>query len=96
MCYFFPVVERFPKHEKFVLQSTIKNCVLDIARKIIKANKIQNKKPILYDIDVMLEELRLMIRFSHQRKYLSNKKYEHAIKLLNEIGRLLGGWIKKG
>jgi len=37
-----------------------------------------------------------MIRFSHQRKYLSNKKYEHAIKLLNEIGRLLGGWIKKG
>jgi len=96
MRYFFPIVERFPKHEKFVLQTQIKNCVLEIAKKIIKANKSRNKKPILFEIDVLLEQLRLLIRFSHDRKYLSTKKYEHSSMMLNEIGKLLGGWMKKG
>ena len=28
MIYFFPIVERFPKHEKFTLQTQVKNSVL--------------------------------------------------------------------
>ena len=94
MIYFFPIVDRFPKREKFVLCSQIKNCVLDIAKEIVRANKSRNKKPILYELDVKLEELRLLIRFSYDRRFLSPKSYEHSSKLLAEIGRLLGGWIK--
>ncbi|MCL4491223.1 MAG: diversity-generating retroelement protein Avd [Nitrospirae bacterium] len=92
--YLFPIVEKFPKHEKFVLCTHIKSCVLDIARLIIRANKSRTKKAILYDIDVKIEELKFLLRLSHDRKYLSNKSYEHSSKLLLEIGRLLGGWIK--
>ena len=94
MLYLFPIVDRFPKHEKFVLCTQIKNCVLDITRKIIRANKHLNKRPFLYDIDIAIEELRLLIRFSHERRYLSGKSYAETSKRLNEIGRLLGGWIK--
>lgn len=92
--YLFPIVDRFPKFEKFVLCSHLKSCVLDIVREIIRANKSKNKKPLLYNIDVKLEELKFLIRLSHGRKYLSHKSYEHSGKLVAEIGRLLGGWIK--
>ncbi|MEW6115681.1 MAG: diversity-generating retroelement protein Avd [Nitrospirota bacterium] len=92
--YLFPIVEKFPKHEKFVLCTHVKSCVLDIARLIIRANKSRTKKAILYDIDVRIEELKFLLRLAHDRKYLSNKSYEHSSKLLLEIGRLLGGWIK--
>jgi len=94
MLYLFPIVDRFPKFEKFVLCTQIKNCVLEIARTIIRANKSRNKRSILYNIDVSIEEFRLLIRFSHDRKYLSHKSYEETSKRINEIGRLLGGWMK--
>ncbi len=94
MGYFFPIVERFPKFEKFALCSQLKNCVLDIARLIIRANKSRYRKAILYEIDIKLEELKMLVRFSHQRKYLSMKSWEHSTRLLEEVGRLLGGWIK--
>lgn len=92
--YLFPVVDKFPKHEKFVLCTHIKSCVLDIAREVIRANKSRNKKPILYGIDVRIEELKFLLRLAHDRKYLSHKSYEHSSKLITEIGRLLGGWLK--
>jgi len=94
MLWFFPIVDNFPKFEKFVLCTQIKNLVIDIERKIIRANKSRKKKQKLYDIDVMLEELKLLIRFAHERKYLSHKKYENAAKKVSELGRLLGGWLK--
>lgn len=92
--YLFPIVDRFPKYEKFAICSQIKSCVLDMTREVVRANKSRNKKPILYDIDVKIEELKFLSRLSHDRKYLSKKSYEHSGKCLSEIGRLLGGWIK--
>ena len=92
--YLFPIVDRFPKHEKFALCTHIKSCLLDIARTIIQANKTRAKRPLLGDIDVKIEELKFLLRLSHDRKYLSKKSYEHSSKLVLEIGRLLGGWIK--
>ena len=94
MLYLFPITGRFPKHEKFALCAQIKNCVLEIARTIIRTNKSRNKRPLLYDIDIAIEELRLLIRFSYDRKYLSHRSYEETSKRINEIGRLLGGWIR--
>jgi hypothetical protein len=92
--YLFPIIDRFPKFEKFVLCTHIKSRVLDVAKLIIRANKSRNKKPLLFDIDVAIEEIKFLLRLSHDRKYISHRSYEHGSKLLLEIGRLLGGWIK--
>lgn len=92
--YLFPIVDRFPKFEKFVICTMLKTCVLGMAKGVIRANKSRNKKPLLYDIDVQLEELKFLLRLSHDRKYLSHRSYEQSSKLTAEIGRLLGGWIK--
>ncbi|MGE3549635.1 MAG: diversity-generating retroelement protein Avd [Geobacter sp.] len=94
MLYLFPIVDRFPKHEKFALCVNIKNCCIETARLIVRANKARNKRPLLFDIDVALEELRLLLRFSRDRRHLSNKSYECSARQIGEVGRLLGGWLK--
>ena len=92
--YMFPIIDKFPKREKFALSTQIKNVILDLERLTIKANKSRNKKSFLYELDVKLEELRFLLRFSSDRRYLSRKSLAHATERITEIGKLLGGWIK--
>ncbi len=42
MLYLFPVVDRFPRSERFALCSNIKDCCIGIARMIVRANKARN------------------------------------------------------
>ncbi len=92
--YLFPIIDRFPKFEKFALCSQLKNSVLDAIRLTVKANKVYNKKPVMYEIDVKIEEIKFLLRFSHEKRYLSHKSYSHSCERLIEIGKILGGWIK--
>ena len=65
LLYIYPVLAKFPKYEKFTLQTQIKNCAIEIARNITKANVSDTKKSHLHTADVLLVELRLLIRLSH-------------------------------
>lgn len=90
----FPIVDRFPKHEKFALCSQIKNTCYGILQQIIRTNKSKQKLSGLYEIDTQLEYLRWVLRYSHRRKYLSHHSYETAGKKVAEIGRIIGGLLK--
>jgi len=45
--------------------------------------------------DVQLETLRLLLRLAKDLTFLSFKKYEAVVKMLDELGRLLGDWQKR-
>ena len=92
--YMYPIVQRMPKSERHVLSQHIRNSLLDIAKMIVGANKSRNKLPILYRIDVELEKLRLLIRLAKDLKFISVRQYGIMAERTNEIGRMLGGWIK--
>lgn len=92
--YLFPIIDRFPKHEKFALCSQIKNTCYEILKLIIRTNKSRQKTPGLYEIDTQLEMLRWLIRHSLRRKYLSHQSYETAAKMVDELGRIIGGLLK--
>ena len=95
LLYIYPVVAKFPKHEKFTLQTQIKNCVIDFQRLIVKANKSTTaKKSHLYEADVVLEELRVLIRLAHDLRYINPRQYGLVCGKIAEIGSLLGGLIK--
>jgi hypothetical protein len=96
--YFEPIIERFPAYERYALCTHIKDCMYRIYEKIIRTNASKNKVPGWYDIDIDLKILRGFVRRSRKRgsRYLSIKSYETACKRLSEIGKLLGGLIKKG
>jgi hypothetical protein len=87
---------QFPKVERYALAADIKHCMYAMYRLIIAANKKYYKKTTLQDIDVELEVLRGFLRLAANKnlRYLPMHKYENWSKLLSEIGRMLGGWIK--
>ena len=87
-------LQQFPKHEKHVLATEIRQTMNNLLTLIITANKKYYKKTTLQEIDVELEKLRFFVRLSKDMKYIDIKKYEVWSRLLTEIGRMLGGWMK--
>ena len=87
---------QFPRAERYALAAEIKQSMYKILRLIIQANKQRNKRPLQIEIDVELDVLRTFIRLAadKQTAYLSLRKYEIWSKQLNEIGKMLGGWMK--
>jgi len=94
LLYIYPVIGLYPKYEKFTLQTQTKNCIVDIQRRIIRANKSSSKKSHLYEADALLEELKMLIRLAHDLRYIPPQRYEIISQKILEIGRLLGGLIK--
>lgn len=90
----YPRVNKFPKSQRFVLGQRIENVSLEILEKIIEANQKRDKKRELQEISVKLDVLRILIRLSKDFQFINLKQYEFASKNLNEIGKMLGGWIK--
>jgi len=71
--------------------------MLDIVKLIVQANKYGNNNyrlSNLYQIDVELEKLKLLIRLSVDLKFISFDRYSIFCSKLSEIGKILGGWIK--
>jgi len=89
-------LEQFPRHEKHVMVADIRRSMYRMLQLIIKANKRYQKRPLLEKVDDELDILRMLIRLAADKemRYLHPKKYEHWSKLLSEIGRMLGGWLK--
>ncbi|MDO8482478.1 MAG: diversity-generating retroelement protein Avd [bacterium] len=90
----YPAVNKFPKSQRFVLGQQIENTVLNILKGIIQANSERVKLPYLKQVSVELDKLRIIIRLSKDMKFFAIRQYEFASVKINEIGKMLGGWIK--
>ena len=92
--YSFPVLNRFPKSQKYVLAQQIENSFLGMLNLVITANKLKNKKRTLFLLDVELEKSRILVRLAMELKFMSIKRYGIFCEKLAEIGRLISGWAK--
>jgi four helix bundle protein len=92
--YGYVCLRQFPKSEKFALAAEIKGVMARLLRLIVRANKRYHKKTTLQDVDIELATLRTYVRLAKDLKFLPFRKYENWAKMLDEIGRMLGGWIK--
>jgi len=90
----YPTVNKFPKSQRFILGQHIENTILEILEEVIETNQKRNKAPFLKKISVKLDKLRILIRLSKDLKFISIRQYGFAAKKINEIGKMLGGWIK--
>lgn len=90
----YPAVHKFPKAQRFVLGQQIENTALDILRGVIRANAERDKLPLLRRVSVDLDTLRILLRLSKDLEFLSVRQYGFAAERVNEVGKLLGGWIK--
>lgn len=87
-------LNQFPKHQRYVLAARIRDNIDLLLELCIAANKKYFKKTTMQDMDVQLEMLRARVRLAYQLGILPPKKYENWSAMLDEIGRMLGGWIR--
>lgn len=86
--------EKYPKSVRFTFSNRIINYSMDILEKLITAIYQKNKKPILNQINLIIEMLRVFFRLSFERRYISNKQYLYIATEINEFGQMIGGWVK--
>lgn len=89
-----PCVEKFPKAQRFLLASRLLDTSYACYGDLVRARKVTGSERghALLQADIELDMLRLQWRLAHELKCVSTAQYEHGARLLNEVGRLLGGW----
>ena len=72
----------------------LEGTIIEVLENIVQANETQDKLPILKELSAFLERLRILIRLSKDLTYMDFRRYERLSLNVDEIGRMLGGWIK--
>jgi len=87
---------RFPKSQRFVMARRIEEAALDFSDCLLLAVKVEKeRKETLQRASFELERLKQYLRLSKDMGLFSLKQYEYSSTAMVEIGRLLGGWLKK-
>lgn len=87
-------VEKYPKSVRFSLSNRIAGLALDIIEGITEAIYTKDRTHILDRINVYIEKIRVLFRISYRRKYISGRQYEFIAGIVDETGRMIGGWRK--
>ena len=95
LLWFHPVVNKFPKAQRFVLGQRIENKVLDLFHAIILSNVERDKTTALRQASMELDELRTLVRLAKDLHFVSIRQYGTAALKMNEIGRLLAGLLNR-
>jgi four helix bundle protein len=85
-----------PKSDRYAIWQKVENTTLEVLEGILVAIGLSKneKSGILEEASKKLNMLRVFIRLSKDVKAIDNKKYTTLQEKLDEIGRMLGGWIK--
>ena len=89
-----PVVDAFPQRQKYLLGHRIENTALDTLEGLIEATYSRNRGSILATVNVRLSKLRFLFRLATELRLIDRRRYEHAARSIDDIGRLVGGWMK--
>jgi len=66
----------------------------DLLENLIIARYSQNKVSILESLNAKVDILRHQTRLLLELSLIKESNYEHASKLIHEIGSEIGGWLK--
>jgi hypothetical protein len=89
-----PMTVKFPRQQRFVLAEAVQRTALGFQERLIEAARASDPLPLLRQADTELTKLRFYLRLCQDLQLMSLGQYRHAAGMVNEVGRLLGGWIK--
>ena len=91
----YPLINKFPKKQRFILGQQLENTLLDILKGIIQANQGSNKLETLKRVSIDLDKFRILYRLAKDLRFMSIRQYQFGAEKINEIGKILGGWMKR-
>ncbi len=85
-----------PKSERYTLWQKCENTTLALLEALIETGhrKGDDRTCALYLVSNKLDLLKVLIRLAKETRTLNNKQYLEIQEIIQEIGRMIGGWIK--
>ena len=96
--YIIDLIIKLPRTEKFSIGNEYKSSLYKMLEKIMYINKMskEDKSKVivtLNEIDALLNTQRIYLRIMKKYKWIDEKKFNVAMNLIYEIGKILGGLI---
>lgn len=91
----YPMLINFPKSEKFALCEHIKNNFFEMLKFISLADSVKSRRMIYaQEADGHLQVLKVLIKLSKEREYISIGAFKAIDLELTEIGKMLNAYIR--
>ena len=100
-------INHFPSHEKYALSNQIRKTAYELYDFITEGQKRYYKKTTLTNLDISHEKLRMQIYLAYELGYFNfkdgrkseknveKKRFFAISRQVDELGKMIGGWIKK-
>ncbi|MGQ0602366.1 MAG: diversity-generating retroelement protein Avd [Anaerolineales bacterium] len=89
-----PLTVKFPRQQRFVMAAALQHEALRFQELLIEAAHQRLPTTHLIAADSELDKLRTHLRLCRDLQLISLGQYQHAARMLVEVGKLLGGWQK--
>ncbi len=89
-----PATNKFPRAHRHDFTRRLLDAAFDLQERLEEANLRRGaaRRERLERADEALAHVRVYLRLAAKWDWLSAGQYQHAAKMVAEIGRLLGGW----
>ncbi|PIR90111.1 hypothetical protein COU05_03145 [bacterium (Candidatus Gribaldobacteria) CG10_big_fil_rev_8_21_14_0_10_37_21] len=93
---FHQYLKLFPKAEKYTLDQKIESLILEVLESSFSVayGARADKALLLQAMSIKINLLKTLIRLAFQIKAIDNKKYIQLQEQLQEIGKMIGGWLR--
>lgn len=94
--YIIELIIKLPRIEKFSIGTEYKSSMYEMLKYIMylsKADKIECLD-LLNNIDAHLNTQRIFLRIMYKNRWIDNKKFDVAMGLIYEQGKIIGGLLK--
>lgn len=86
---------KFPRAYRFALGDRLERQLYGVLEDLLRAKFTKERAVILEGVNLELEILRFQFRLARDLQCLSLTSYGFAAKEVNEVGKMVGGWLKK-
>ncbi len=100
-------LNHFPRHEKYGLCQQIREAAYDVYGLMIEGHRKYQNKTTLTKLDIRHEQLRMFVNLAFEMGYYdyddhkrdrspveAQRRYTALSILVNELGAMIGGWIR--
>lgn len=93
---FHQFIKLFPKSEKYSLGERIENLILDTLELALTAAYAPSaeRPTLLKRLDAKVQLLKTLTRLAHEIRAVDDKKYLVLQEKLQEMGKMVGGWLR--
>jgi len=89
-----PQLDKFPRLRRYTLGERIETHLLEILEWLVAAAYSRERREWLEKANQRLNVVRHLWRLSYELKAIGPKQYERGARLIDSLGRQIGGWSR--